>query len=113
MHMSQECNEDDKKVLTMTSPYFPVLNTKPFPLAITQALSKPFGNTYIASSPRRRFASTNSDKPAKTPVNQNEGLDIRVSITARWRFRVEVLDVRIAWRLCLKQKTAEDDNPMA
>jgi hypothetical protein len=62
------------------SPHLPVLNTQPFPLAITHALSRPFGRTYIASSPLLLFSSTNRDKPAAPPRKAKEALEIRKSI---------------------------------
>ena len=62
-------------------PHFPVLNTHPLPLAITHALSNPFGSTYIANSPRRLFSSTNSDRPAANPGSQNDAFEMSRSTT--------------------------------
>ena len=63
------------------SPHLPVLNTNPLPLAITHALSSPFGSTYIANSPRRLFSSTNSDRPAANPGTQNDTFEMSKSTT--------------------------------
>jgi hypothetical protein len=43
------------------------------------ALSNAFGNTYIASSPRRWVSSIKSDSPIRTPPTQNENLDVKKS----------------------------------
>ena len=99
------------------SPHLPVLKTQPFPRAITHALSRPFGKTYIANSPRLRFSSTNKDNPVARPGTANEGLEIRRSMT-HWgiRFKGEERKevgtapvrrkVRNWWTLCLKQNRA-------
>jgi hypothetical protein len=68
---SIECN----CTLTNAFPCFPVRNTRPFPRAAIHALSRPFGSTYIASSPRRCFASMRTERPASNPPSQNDALD--------------------------------------
>ena len=60
---------------TNALPCFPVRNTSPLPRAATHALSRPFGNTYIASSPRRCFASISTDIPESRPPSQNVRLE--------------------------------------
>lgn len=95
-----------------TSPHLPVLNTHPFPRAITQMLSNPFGSTYIASSPLLLFSSTNNDKPAANPGSQNDALEMRTSMShcgKRVSGGVRMLEgrapvrrrVRSLWSLCL------------
>ena len=92
---------------TNPSPQFPVLNTHPFPLAMIHTLSNPLGNTYIANSPRRRFASTNNDSPDISPKNQNEPFDTSASTRVRGRFLRgdeegdHLRLVRYLWKLCL------------
>lgn len=66
--------------LTNGSPHLPVLNTSPFPRAVTHKLSKAFGNTYIANSPLRLFSSTNNDSPAAKPANQKDVLETKKSM---------------------------------
>jgi len=105
-------------IVNSISPHLPVLNTQPFPLAITQALSKPFGSTYIASSPLLRFSSTNSDNPAAAPARANEALAAKRSII-HWgmNLRGEVImeevgmrplrrRVRYRCKLCFPQNKA-------
>lgn len=85
----QSPNLDDKKSgknqLTTVSPAtpLPLLGTNPFPLAITHALSNPFGNTYIANSPLLLFASTNKLNPERSPPMKNEGFEIRRLMSQR------------------------------
>ena len=61
--------------LTSALPCFPVRKTSPLPRAITHALSRLFGNTYIARSPRRCFASISTARPEKRPPSQKDGLE--------------------------------------
>ena len=95
-----------------TSPHLPVLNTHPFPRAITHMLSNPFGSTYIANSPLLLFSSTNNDKPAANPGSQNDALEMRTSMShcgRRASGAVRMLEgrapvrrrVRSLWSLCL------------
>ena len=95
-----------------TSPHLPVLNTHPFPRAITQMLSNPFGSTYIANSPLLLFSSTNNDKPAANPGSQKDALEMRMLMShcgRRASGAVRMLEgrapvrrrVRSLWSLCL------------
>ena len=105
------------KAANITSPHLPVLNTNPFPLAVTQILSKPFGRTYIANSPLRLFSSTKSDRPEAAPRIQNDIFETRMLII-HWGRRLneevskfagsapERRSVRYLCRLCLEQKIA-------
>jgi hypothetical protein len=77
--LAQKNRRKEKKPLTNISPQFPVLNTHPLPLAMIHALSSPFGNTYIASSPRRLFASTNNERPDMNPKNQKDPFEMSIS----------------------------------
>jgi len=94
------------------SPHLPVLNTHPFPRAVTQMLSNPFGSTYIANSPLLLFSSTNNAKPAMNPGSQKDALEMRTSMSHCGRQvsgavrmlegRARVLRrVRSLWSLCL------------
>jgi hypothetical protein len=65
----------ERQKLTNLLPCLPVRNTSPFPRAATHALSSPFGSTYIASSPRRCFASISTDIPERRPPSQNDCLE--------------------------------------
>ena len=84
------------KAANITSPHLPVLNTHPFPLAVTQMLSRAFGNTYIANSPLRLSSSTNSDSPAANPGIPNEIFEMRRSMTHCGRCLSEEL-TRFVW----------------
>lgn len=96
------------------SPRQPKGTTHPFPLAITHALSMPFGITYMANSSRRRFSSTNSDSPESKPPRKKDCFEMRSSIQAGGsRFASQASkdfepelrrDISLSYRLCLEQK---------